>query len=131
LWSDPRKLERWLGPPSHPATVEQYDLAPGGEVTFFMTGPEGDTSWGMWRITAVDPPISLQFTDAFADPDGTPLAGTPVTTFAVRLTERDDGARMEIRAAFASREDMAAWLELGTADGLQEAVGQMDGLLAA
>ena len=32
LWSDPRKLERWLGPPTHPATIETHDLAPGGEV---------------------------------------------------------------------------------------------------
>jgi uncharacterized protein YndB with AHSA1/START domain len=22
LWSDPRKLERWLGPPTHPASVQ-------------------------------------------------------------------------------------------------------------
>ena len=44
LWSDPRKLERWLGPPTHPASVEQHDLTPGGEVMFFMTGPEGDSN---------------------------------------------------------------------------------------
>jgi uncharacterized protein YndB with AHSA1/START domain len=30
LWSDPRRLERWLGPPTHPATVERHDLTPGG-----------------------------------------------------------------------------------------------------
>jgi len=23
LWADPRKLERWWGPPSYPATVQQ------------------------------------------------------------------------------------------------------------
>ncbi len=28
LWSDPRKLERWWGPPTHPATVEVHDLTP-------------------------------------------------------------------------------------------------------
>ena len=26
LWADPRHLERWWGPPSHPATVEAHDL---------------------------------------------------------------------------------------------------------
>ena len=26
-------------PPSHPATVEEHDLTPGGEVTYVMTGP--------------------------------------------------------------------------------------------
>jgi uncharacterized protein YndB with AHSA1/START domain len=42
LWSDPRLLERWWGPPTYPATVDGYDLAPGGRVAYHMTGPEGD-----------------------------------------------------------------------------------------
>ena len=44
VWADPRKLERWWGPPAYPATFEQHDLSPGGDVTYFMTGPEGDRS---------------------------------------------------------------------------------------
>ena len=39
LWADPRQLERWWGPPTHPATVEKHHLAAGGEVAYFMTGP--------------------------------------------------------------------------------------------
>ena len=42
LWADPRQLERWWGPPSHPATVVDHDLTPGGWVRYFMTSPEGD-----------------------------------------------------------------------------------------
>ena len=129
LWSDPRRLEGWLGPPTHPATVEKHDLIPGGEVTFFMTGPEGDT-WGVWRLTAVDPPASLEFTDAFAEADGTPIAEMPVNTVRVRLTERDGGTRMEVRSRFESREEMEKWVSLGTVEGLKEAVGQMDALLS-
>lgn len=41
LWADPRQLERWWGPPTHPAIVEKHDLAAGGEVTCAMTGPGG------------------------------------------------------------------------------------------
>jgi uncharacterized protein YndB with AHSA1/START domain len=128
LWSDPRKLERWLGPPTHPATVEKHDLTPGGEVTFFMTGPEGDTR-GMWRVTAVDPPTSLEFTDAFADTDGTPITAMPVSTVSVRLTKRDGGTRMEMHSRFESLEDMEKWVSMGTVEGLRQAVGQMDALL--
>ena len=128
LWSDPRKLERWWGPPTHPATVEKHDLTPGGEVTSFMTGPEGDT-WGTWRVTAVDPPTSLEFTDAFADTDGTPIADTPVSRVSVRLTERDGGTRMEMQLTFENREDMEKLVSMGTVEGLQQAVGQMDALL--
>ena len=28
LWADPRQLERWWGPPTHPATFERHDLTP-------------------------------------------------------------------------------------------------------
>lgn len=128
LWSDPRKLERWWGPPTFPATIEKHDLTPGGEVTFFMTGPEGD-SWGMWHVTAVDPPTSLEFTDAFADTDGTPIADTPVSRVRVRLTARDGGTRMEMQLAFESRDDMEKLVSMGTVEGLQQAVRQMDALL--
>ncbi len=131
LWSDPRKLERWLGPPTHPASVEQHDLSPNGVVTFFMTGPEGDRSWGIWRVTAVDRPTSLQFTDAFADTDGTPLADMPVSAVRVRLTDRDGGTRREVRSTFESREDMEQRLSMGEIEGLRAAVGQMDALLGA
>ena len=62
-------LERWWGPPTHPATFEKHDLTPGGEATYFMTGPEG-AMWGAWRVRAVDPPTSLEFINAFADTDG-------------------------------------------------------------
>jgi uncharacterized protein YndB with AHSA1/START domain len=46
LWSDPRKLERWWGPPSYPATVERHDLTAGATITYFMTGPDGEWSSG-------------------------------------------------------------------------------------
>ena len=58
LWADPRKLERWWGPPGYPATFVQHDLAPGALVTYFMTGPDAETSRGWWRVTAVDPPTT-------------------------------------------------------------------------
>jgi uncharacterized protein YndB with AHSA1/START domain len=130
LWSDPRKLERWIGPPSYPATVEKHDLAPGGEIVFFMTDPEGDKSRGIWRITAVDPPTSLEFTDLFADADGTPVANMPVSTVTVGLTEGDGGTRMEMRYMLESREDLEKLLGTGVEEGLRGAVGQMDALLA-
>ena len=129
LWADPRKLERWWGPPTYPATFEKHDLSPGGEVTYFMTGPEGDQPRGWWRITSVDSPSSLQFTDGFANDDGTPNEEMPVVNAEVRLSERDGRTRMEIRFTYQSREEMDKLIEMGTLEGLQQAVGQMDALL--
>jgi uncharacterized protein YndB with AHSA1/START domain len=129
LWSDPRKLERSWGPPTHPATFEKHDLTPGGQATYFMTGPEG-AMWGAWRVRAVDPPTSLEFINAFANSDGTPVADMPLFTVRVRLTERDGGTRMEMHLRFESREGMEKLMSTGIVEGLRQAVGQIDGLLA-
>jgi len=130
LWADPRKLERWWGPPSYPATVELYDLAPGGDVSYFMTGPEGEKYHGWWRVTAVNPPKSLEFRDGFADQEGTPTADMPTTTVHMQLTEHGGGTRMELRTVFDSREEMERLDSMGMTEGMREAVGQMDSLLA-
>ena len=129
LWSDPRKLERWWGPPNYPATFEKHDLSPGGEVTYLMTGPEGDMHHGVWRVIAVGSPTSLEFADVFANADGTPITDMPVSRVRVRLSERNGGTRMEVRSKFDSREDLEKWLSTGTLEGQQQAIAQMDALL--
>jgi uncharacterized protein YndB with AHSA1/START domain len=129
LWADPRLLERWWGPPSHPATVEKHDLAAGGEVTYVMTGPEGETSRGWWRVTAVDPPRSLAFTDGFANRDGTPNLELPTTAAQVRLSERGGGTRMELRFTFESSEHMERLERWGAFEVFRQSVRQMDALL--
>ena len=131
LWADPRQLERWWGPPTYPATVKQHDLTPGGEVTYFMTGPEGDKHHGWWRVTSVNPPKSLDFVDGFAHQDGTPNADMPTTATQVALAEHEGGTRMELRSVFDSREQMDQLLTMGMEEGIKLAVGQMDALLAA
>jgi uncharacterized protein YndB with AHSA1/START domain len=131
LWSDPRQLERWWGPPTHPATVEKHDLAPGGEVTYVMTGPGGEKSGGWWRITSVDAPRSLEFTDGFANQDGTPKAEVPTTAVQVRLIEQEGGTRMELRFIFESNEYMEQLERWGAFEVFPQSVGQMDAVLAA
>ena len=131
LWADPRQLERWWGPPTHPATVETHDLTTGGAVTYVMTGPGGEQSRGWWRVSSVAPPRSLEFTDGFANRDGTPNAETPTTAVRMRLTEQDGGTRMELRFVFESREHMERLERMGAFAVFPQSVGQMDALLAA
>ena len=130
LWADPRKLERWWGPPTHPATVVDHELTVGGAVSYFMTGPGGEKSRGWWRVTAVEPPRSLAFTDGFANRDGSPDARTPTTDVTVRLTEQDGRTRMELRFAFKSDEHMERVERLGAFDVFPQSVAQMDAVLA-
>jgi uncharacterized protein YndB with AHSA1/START domain len=131
LWADPRKLERWWGPPTHPATFERHDLSSAGGVSYYMTGPDGERYGGWWQVTAADPPKSLEFTDGFANDDGTPNPEMPTTEVRMQLTEHDGGTRMELRSVFGTREQMEQLAEMGMEEGLKQAVGQMDALLAA
>jgi uncharacterized protein YndB with AHSA1/START domain len=130
LWADPRQLERWWGPPTHPSTMEKHELAAGGEVTYFMTGPGGEQSRGWWQVRSVNPPRSLDFTDGFANQDGTPNGAMPTTAVQVRLTEHDRGTRMELRFVFASSEHMEQLERWGAFEVFPQSVGQMDALLA-
>lgn len=131
VWSDPRKLERWWGPPTHPATVVDHDLVPDGKVTYFMTAPEGDKYHGWWRVVAVDAPERLEFEDGFADDSGEPNLDMPTTTTVVTLDQTGSGTRMTIESTFPSTEAMEQMLEMGMEEGIQQALGQIDDILAA
>jgi uncharacterized protein YndB with AHSA1/START domain len=128
LWADPRQLEQWWGPPTYPATFESHDLTPGGQVTYFMTGPAGEKIRGWWRIESVQAPTALDFQDGFADQHGTPIA-SPVTTVAMRLTEHEGGTRMVLRFTFESAEHMARLERGGAFAVFPQSVGQMDVVL--
>ena len=130
LWADPRLLERWWGPPTYPATVVEHDLRPGGRVTYFMTSPEGERFHGVWHVVAVDPPRSLHVEDSFADADGNVNPDMPTGQMHMRLTEQDGRTRMELISVNATTEDMQQLLDMGAAEGMREAIGQMDALLA-
>ena len=131
LWGNPRLLERWWGPPTYPATVVEHDLTPGGSVTYFMTGPEGQQSRGWWRVLEVDAPRLLEVQDGFADDAGNPNPDMPTMRMRVTLGERTDGGtRVDIRATFSSLEQMEQLMNLGTEEGLKAAMAQMDALVA-
>jgi uncharacterized protein YndB with AHSA1/START domain len=130
MWADPRLLERWWGPPSYPATVVDHDLTPGGLVTYYMTGAEGDRYHGWWRVIAVDPPRSLDFEDGFADADGAPNPDMPTTTARVTITPAPDGgSRMGIESFFPTREAMDQLIAMGMKEGITAAIGQIDALV--
>jgi uncharacterized protein YndB with AHSA1/START domain len=131
LWSDPRQLERWWGPPTYPATFTKHDLAPGSRVEYHMTGPEGDQPRGYWDILETDPPHRLVVRDGFANDDGTPNDALPRGEFRVIIDEIGAGrTRMSIESEFESAEAMEQILAMGMEEGMTQAVGQIDGILA-
>jgi uncharacterized protein YndB with AHSA1/START domain len=132
LWADPRQLERWWGPPTYPATVEQHDLRPGGVVTYVMTGPEGDRHHGWWRVLEVDAPSLLLVEDGFGDDPSHPQEGMPATVMRVTLADRaGGGVVMTMVSTFPSLESLEQLVQMGMEEGLTLAMGQIDGILAA
>jgi uncharacterized protein YndB with AHSA1/START domain len=130
VWSDPRQLERWWGPPSYPATVTEHDFTPGGTVTYFMTGPDGEQHGGWFRVRAVDPPRALELDAGVADAQGNPSPSTPTAVIRVALSElAGGGTQMEVTTAWDSDEGMEWMLTTGTDVGMTAAVGQIDELL--
>ena len=131
LWADPRQLERWWGPPTYPATFTKHDLTPGSRVEYHMTGPEGDQPKGYWDIVEADAPRRLVYRDGFRNDDGSPNTDFPVTEGVVTIEEVETGrTRMSIKSIYPSTEAMEQYLAMGMEEGLTEAVGQIDAILA-
>jgi uncharacterized protein YndB with AHSA1/START domain len=131
LWADPRKLERWWGPPMFPASVVEHDLRPGGRVSYYMTGPQGEQHHGWWRVVAVDEPNRLDLVDGFSDEQGNANDDLPTTEFTVTLAAlATGGTLMSIESRFPSTEAMQQMIEMGMEAGLAAAMGQIDAILA-
>lgn len=130
VWADPRQLERWWGPPTWPATFTEHDLRPGGRAAYYMTGPEGEKAHGWRRFVAVDEPRSLEFEDGFGDEAGEPDASMPVTRGRVDLVASGEGTRMTIVSRFGSAAEIEQLTAMGMDEGMREALGQIDGILA-
>ena len=130
LWANPRKLEKWWGPPTYPATVVEHDLTVDGRVTYFMTSPEGDKHHGWWRVVSVAAPTALVFEDGFGDADGNPNPEMPITMARVAIGARaEGGTQMTLTSTFPSAEVMAQMVEMGMQEGITLAMGQMDALV--
>jgi len=132
LWEDPRQLERWWGPPGYPATFDKHDgLTVGARIAYYMTTPEGDKPRGWWEIVEVEPPHRLVIRDGFADENGTPTDGYPTGLMRVSVDDIGGGrSRMTIVNIFPSLEAMEQLLDMGQEEGMTQAIGQIDGILA-
>jgi uncharacterized protein YndB with AHSA1/START domain len=122
MWADPRQLERWWGPPTHPATVVDHELRPGGTVSYFVTGPDGTRRSGWWTVRAVGAPRHLEFE----------LHDAEIPTLTVRVTveaRAGGGTRMTVLTTFPSDQAMGQLLSIGFEEGMSTALAQLDDIL--
>lgn len=130
IWADPRQLERWWGPPTWPATFEEHEATVGARSSYVMTGPDGEKARGYWRVTRVEEPTRFEFDDGFADEDGNPVDSLGTTHAVVTLAEVDGRTRMIVRSTFESLEQLEQMVQMGMEEGMTQAMGQIDALLA-
>jgi uncharacterized protein YndB with AHSA1/START domain len=129
VWEDPRQLERWWGPPSYPATFTRHDFAVGGESRYYMTGPEGDTPHGYWRMAVINEPNCLEFANGLAGDDGEPRPDVEPMAARVTFEPMDGGTRMITLTKFVDEAQMKIMLDMGMSEGMTQAMSQIDGLL--
>jgi uncharacterized protein YndB with AHSA1/START domain len=128
LWDDPRLLEQWWGPPGCPATVLEHDLRAGGALRYHMTLPDGERPDGWWRVIGVDAPHHLEFENGVGERP--PTSGTSAMTIRVAIVPLDDShTEMTIMTTYESLGAMTEFVEMGMAEGMSAAVGQIDVLL--
>ncbi len=130
VWEDPRKLERWWGPPTYPATFTRHEFVVGGESRYFMTGPAGETPRGWWRIHVLDKPHRLAFANGLAGDDGEPALGVEPMAGSVTFEAVDGGTRMTVLTRFVDTTQMEKMLGMGMEAGMTQAVSQIDALVA-
>lgn len=130
IWEDPRQLERWWGPPTWPATFVKHALEPGASTHYYMTGPEGEKAHGWWKITAVDAPRSLELDDGFADEHGNPTGELGASHMRLTLEPEGDRTKMTLHTTFETADQLEQMLQMGMEEGMTQAMGQIEAILA-
>jgi uncharacterized protein YndB with AHSA1/START domain len=108
VWEDPRKLERWWGPPTFPATFTRHEFAVGGQAR----------------------PHRLEFANGLAGDDGEPMPGVEPMSGHVTFEAADGGTRMTAVTHFTDVEQMQTMLGMGMQEGMAQAIGQIDAVLS-
>lgn len=131
IYADPRQLERIWGPPGFPATVVDHNLIPGGRVTYFMTGPDGERYHGFWEVLETDEPHSFLYRDGFSDETFTPDPELPFSTCTSSFSAEGGGTRAVYMTRYDSREALQTVLDMGVEEGARASIDQIDALLLA
>ena len=129
-WADPRQIERFWGPPSHPATFTRHDMAAGGRADYFMTAPDGERHRGYWRFVDVRTGHSFEIVDGFIDDAGNENDDLPTSRMRVEVEATTDGSRFISVTTFPDLAAMEQLVAMGAVEGIRSALGQMDEVLA-
>jgi len=132
LWSvftDPRQLERFWGPPGWPATFASFEFEVGGRARYSMAGATGEIARGSWEFLAIDAPRGFEVVDSFVDENGDPIDGLPSMRMTFSFDDTSEGSRLTNITYFDSTEALEQLIAMGAVEGSTLAMNQLDAVL--
>lgn len=129
VFTDPRQLERFWGPPGWPATFTQFEFTPGGLAQYSMTGPDGQTHHARWEFLRIDAPGSFEVLDGFADESGDLLTEMPPMRMIFSFDTDGDRTRFHGVTHFESLKALEQSVAMGMVEGTRMAMSQLDTVL--
>jgi uncharacterized protein YndB with AHSA1/START domain len=129
-WTRPEHVVNWWGPKGWTLPVCEMDVRPGGVWLYCMRGPKGEESWGRAVYREIEPPARLVYSDAFAEPDGSPVPGMPEMLITVTFVEHNGQTTLTNSTHFPTPEDLESTLALGVVRGLSETWDRLEAHLA-
>jgi uncharacterized protein YndB with AHSA1/START domain len=131
-WTEPERVARWWGPSRWRVDIRTMDVRPGGRWHYRLHPAEpgdGEETWCLAVYRTVDPPVLLEYVDAFADASGSVVDGTEMPT-TVTFTAAGDETLLAIVTTFGTVEQLDHADELGMASGFVEALERLAGTLS-
>ena len=129
VFTDPRQLERFWGPPGYPATFTSFDLTVGGRARYHMTSPQGEKYHATWEFLELDGPRSFTVLDSFADEDGRVNEELPTSRMTLVFEPTATGSRLESVTRFTSAEALEQVVAMGMIEGTTMAIDQLGRVL--
>ncbi|WZH38013.1 MAG: SRPBCC family protein [Microbacterium enclense] len=129
VFTDPRQLERFWGPPGWPATFTSFTFERGGRARYQMASAGGEVARGSWEFLGIDPPRGFEVVDSFVDENGDVLPGTPAMRMTFAFDRTGTGSRLTNVTYFDSLEGLEQVLAMGAVEGSTLAMNQLDAVL--
>jgi uncharacterized protein YndB with AHSA1/START domain len=129
VFTDPRQLERFWGPPGWPATFSRFDFTPGGVALYSLTGATGESHHARWEFLRIDEPRSYEVLDGFADAGGDFVSEMAPMRMVFSFDSDADRTRFTGVTHFESLAALEQSVAMGMVDGMRQAMGQLDTVL--
>ncbi|WP_279365560.1 SRPBCC family protein [Microbacterium testaceum] len=129
VFTDPRQLERFWGPPGWPATFASFAFEVGGRARYAMASASGEIARGSWEFLGIDAPRGFEVVDSFVDENGEAIPGMPAMRMTFAFDETEGGSRLTNVTYFDSLEGLETVLAMGAVEGSTLAINQLDAVL--